>query len=524
MMIYIFGDLRQLRSFELVRPPISLPRRLRPLLSITTSVRPLPSVELEPWLVPIARPPILPKPVHDPEKSSHSPRFLTPILEPVSPSFSSNVGLRGDTANRRVTLSSVCSGSFTSCDSDASRTSTPSFEEVEIHISEAFYDIEPPYLRDGLAASSPVPSSWQGESSSAALTPLTPPRASYNTGSAFHSSPSSRMLPSSVDNVFRTSNARTSTTSEGEQEKWTPTAGFIKPFGYNEWDEWDGQSVMHTTEGSLGGYGAGDEESRTSHFVRPASLRQDGPRAIGTRVPAQFRGGSRRGTIVSRLSQELGTFDFDALPAFRAAASLAVAPALQRRPRYRTRDASPLPPLHHETTLTEAGRQEGLLRTWLVELPRLFIRRTQGKCGAAKQVLKDILSRSAIEASMRNGVQDGGGYRDVPEAEDGKQCLPVAAEVYQHRAFNNPTITAAPQPSSHSHCIVPKVKENGEVKENWRVRWKRALSVPAFGSPLTKILNPIVTRAQWEVVVRSAALAFVVSFVVVAVFVAVPVP
>jgi len=47
------------------------------------------------------------------------------------------------------------------------------------------------------------------------------------------------------------------------------------------------------------------------------------------------------------------------------------------------------------------------------------------------------------------------------------------------------------------------------------------LDIPAFESPLTKILNPVVTRAQWEVVIRLGILAFVNSSVVVAVFVAV---
>jgi hypothetical protein len=489
MMIYIFGDLRQLRSFELVRPPISPPQRLRPLRNNTTSVPPPPDPEL--WLVPIARPPILPKPVHDPEKRSFSLRPLPPIPEPVSPCFSSNNGLQPDPVNPRITLSSVCSGSFTSCDCDASRNSTLSFEETEIYISEVFYDIEPPYFRDDQMCSSPVPSSWKGESRSNTPSPSTTPRAS-------------RRFSSSADNTFRVSNAQTSTTSDSEREKWVPTAPFIKPFEYNEREEWEGENAMHTAEGSLGGYGAGDEESRIGHFVRPTSLRPGGKRVTGTRVSSQFRAGSRRGTIAS--SERLGTFDFDVLPAFRAPPSPLVAPALQRRPRYRTRDASPLPPPHDETGLIEAGRQESLLKTWLVELPKLFIRRMQGKCGAARQVIKDVLSRSAREGSRRNGDQDGSEYHDALETGDGTPGLPI----------NSPTITSIPQPSG--------VREKEKVEENWRIRWKRALTVPAFRSPLTKILSPVVTRAQWEAVIRSGLLAFVVSFVVVAVLVAVPVP
>ena len=39
---------------------------------------------------------------------------------------------------------------------------------------------------------------------------------------------------------------------------------------------------------------------------------------------------------------------------------------------------------------------------------------------------------------------------------------------------------------------------------------KMYLSVPAFAAPLTPVLNPLVGRAQWEIVVRSAAMAAVV--------------
>ena len=357
----------------------------------------------------------------------------------------------------------------------------------------------------------------------------------YNVDPAPPASPASQRFPSTADNVLRVGNAQASTTldGEGEKEKWISTASFIRPFEYNEWEEWDGESIMCTTEGSLGGYGGGDEESRISHFVHPVRFAQDGSRGVGARVSTQLRGGSRRGTIAStKGSEQFGTFDFDALPAFRAVASPAVAPAFQRRPRYRTCDASPPPPLHDETGLTEAGREGGAWRTWLVEIPKTFVRRTQGKCGAAKQVMKDSLSRSADEASRRigGGNGDGGAYRDMPEMEGGQQDPAVAGEVYQDRGGSNSlTISTIPRRPLHSDRTVSEAKEKGKLdvkqpKGGWRAQWNRVLSVPAFKSPLTKILSPVVTRAQWEVVVRSGILALVISSVVVAVFVAVPAP
>ena len=57
----------------------------------------------------------------------------------------------------------------------------------------------------------------------------------------------------------------------------------------------------------------------------------------------------------------------------------------------------------------------------------------------------------------------------------------------------------------------------------WRKRFKKVSAVPAFASPLTPVLNPIVGRAQWEIVMRSALMAAVISFVVVGALLSVPV-
>lgn len=57
----------------------------------------------------------------------------------------------------------------------------------------------------------------------------------------------------------------------------------------------------------------------------------------------------------------------------------------------------------------------------------------------------------------------------------------------------------------------------------WRLALRKVyLSVPAFASPLTPVLNPLVGRAQWEIVVRSAVVSLVVSCVVVGGLVGVP--
>lgn len=53
-------------------------------------------------------------------------------------------------------------------------------------------------------------------------------------------------------------------------------------------------------------------------------------------------------------------------------------------------------------------------------------------------------------------------------------------------------------------------------------QYHRVRGVPAFG-PLTRILSPVVSRAQWEIVVRSAFVALLMSFTIIGSLLAIPV-
>jgi hypothetical protein len=53
-------------------------------------------------------------------------------------------------------------------------------------------------------------------------------------------------------------------------------------------------------------------------------------------------------------------------------------------------------------------------------------------------------------------------------------------------------------------------------------QYHRVRGVPAFG-PLTRVISPVVTRAQWEIVVRSAFVAMLMSFTIVGSLLAIPV-
>jgi hypothetical protein len=48
-------------------------------------------------------------------------------------------------------------------------------------------------------------------------------------------------------------------------------------------------------------------------------------------------------------------------------------------------------------------------------------------------------------------------------------------------------------------------------------------SVPIFTSPFTRVLNPVVTRAQWEIVVRSVGISLVVCWTIIGSLLAIPV-
>jgi len=72
--------------------------------------------------------------------------------------------------------------------------------------------------------------------------------------------------------------------------------------------------------------------------------------------------GFRRGTVASTNgSEQLGTFDFDAMPAFRVAASPAVTPTSQKSRDIGRAMLLPLP-LHGETSLAGAGQEGGAQR------------------------------------------------------------------------------------------------------------------------------------------------------------------
>ncbi|EAU83942.1 hypothetical protein CC1G_09824 [Coprinopsis cinerea okayama7 len=65
--------------------------------------------------------------------------------------------------------------------------------------------------------------------------------------------------------------------------------------------------------------------------------------------------------------------------------------------------------------------------------------------------------------------------------------------------------------------------EFSDTETKVQKRSRLMAAVPAFAVPLTKVLSPVIRRGQWEIVVRSGAIAFVLSWVIVGIFLAIPV-
>ncbi|KAF9468541.1 hypothetical protein BDZ94DRAFT_1279639 [Collybia nuda] len=69
---------------------------------------------------------------------------------------------------------------------------------------------------------------------------------------------------------------------------------------------------------------------------------------------------------------------------------------------------------------------------------------------------------------------------------------------------------------------ISNVKKGEAIEAIVREHFKKIQAVPAFAS-LTRVLSPIVVRGQWEIVVRSAAISFLISWIILGSLLAVPV-
>jgi hypothetical protein len=91
---------------------------------------------------------------------------------------------------------------------------------------------------------------------------------------------------------------------------------------------------------------------------------------------------------------------------------------------------------------------------------------------------------------------------------------------YLSSSVNRPQLHSAKSKSTLSISTLATMDSDiiGRVKK----RSQFVNAVPAFAVPLTPVLNPIIVRGQWEIVVRSAGISFLITWIVCGSLLAVP--
>ncbi|KAG1716060.1 hypothetical protein ID866_1086 [Astraeus odoratus] len=390
LMIYVFGDLRQLRKFELARPTIS---------------RPMPTSISAPVL---PRTPMLQVPTVAITRKIHSEKeedivATSPVTVKSVPSIPPNC---------RPFSPSSARSSATSCESCESE-ADPAEDIQEIEVSAAVFDEEPAPEGPATATCLHRPEYRPP-----------PPPSSITFPSAVHHSPRARSAISAPNiraEIHPGSRYNDSTSSM--DTIYGPTAGFI------------------STRCS-----DADTEERTG----------------------SWRSLPRRGRSTSQ------NFDFDLLP--RAQRNVSARGTSGRF----TSDVvmhPGLPPTNQHPAPSEQGAQHLILSQPSTN-PTLtsMMGRAQYKCNKRPSITPASPNSTALVSSP---IHPG-------------ELSPV------------------------SSIPVPERKE--------RRRFSFALlapsfnaGVPAFAAPLTQIRSPVVKRAQWEVVVRSAMVAFVITSAIIGV-------
>ncbi|KIK69563.1 hypothetical protein GYMLUDRAFT_236073 [Collybiopsis luxurians FD-317 M1] len=186
--------------------------------------------------------------------------------------------------------------------------------------------------------------------------------------------------------------------------------------------------------------------------------------------------------------QRLSTFDFDALPPPPVALvhsqpplqSESHSPPYSFNPHPSSRTSLPGPSIQVIEPEAEAVEKD--------LTPKGFLRRLQSRCNINRWLVMTS-SQSAIDLNEKG---------------------PSDPEKAEHEQSNFPR----PHPFLQRDSNAEKFKR----------QFKMVRAVPAFASPLTRVLSPIVIRGQWEIVMRSAIIACLVSWLAIGILLAVPVP
>ncbi|KAH7873130.1 uncharacterized protein C8R40DRAFT_1172773 [Lentinula edodes] len=189
--------------------------------------------------------------------------------------------------------------------------------------------------------------------------------------------------------------------------------------------------------------------------------------------------------------QRVSSFDFDALPpppAARVQPRSPPPPPQPRRPPYPIHSDSPKSTSSLQLTPSIMVIQPEQETPDKELTPKGFIRRIQSRCNINKWL---VMTSSNSTTDLNEKVPD-----DLEKAE------------YERSNFPRP------------HPSLQRDQKTSNLKR----QFKMVKAVPAFASPLTRVLSPVVIRGQWEIVMRSMIIACFVSWFTIGILLAVPVP
>ena len=198
-------------------------------------------------------------------------------------------------------------------------------------------------------------------------------------------------------------------------------------------------------------------------------------------------------------------FDFDGLPP-RTTFSLTLKSSAAARGKGKdaARASSPTP----SGVGSDLGSAINIERSgWLARRWWRLLEALQRRCGP-ENVVQVLRRQRGTRRRVRAPAEKRAEGRDVEKAAEEAAASPSRSRAREH----------ATEETAPAQAATTTREAHG-----WRARVRRVyLSVPAFAAPLTPVLNPLVGRAQWEIVVRSAAMAFFLSCIVVGALLAVP--
>lgn len=169
--------------------------------------------------------------------------------------------------------------------------------------------------------------------------------------------------------------------------------------------------------------------------------------------------------------------------------------------------------------------------------PKSFLERQQSKCNINKwRIETQFLSANDLAlSSPSSSAPSPASYHT--------QLAPPNANRGDSNAYNwhilptskprQPGTNDTPLPHTRIASLPPRTKHNHNPdlqcpstpsSHTVKKRFRLLNAVPAFAVPLTRVLSPVIRRGQWEIVVRSGFISFLVSWIVVGVFLALPIP